>query len=382
MRKACLLVSLFLSPAASLPLGAQLSTDDHLAEPGWWPRRVPSSRTEFVGTATCAKCHAKIAATQAATPMANTLIRAEAADDLQSRSDLTFRNKNYGYKIKVNGGKAELTVTDGKRTFTDALTWAFGTGKVGQSYLFLRDGNYFESRVTFFSTLNNLHFTPTRALLDPHDLEEARSRPVGIAEVERCFSCHSVGSRIAEDFDTSKLAKGVTCEGCHGPGQKHAAAMEASALQQGVGEEEGKQLIFDPGKLSPNDAVDFCGACHGTWWDIKLTNVKGIANVRAQPYRLMSSKCWGNGDARLRCAVCHDPHQNLSEDDASYDEKCLACHVAIGEKPSKDHPGRACPAGSKNCAGCHMPKVEVPEMHHTFADHRIRIVKPGEPIPD
>ena len=335
-----------------------------------------------MGTATCSKCHAKMTATQIATPMANTLIRAETADDLQSRSDLEFKNKNYTYKIKVNGGKADLTVSDGKRTLTDALAWAFGTGKVGQSYLFLRDGNYFESRVTFFSTLNNLNFTPTRALLDPQDLEEARSRPVGIAEVERCFSCHSVTSKIGEDFDTSRLMKGVTCEGCHGPGLKHAVAMEASALQQGVGDEEGRQLIFDPGKLNPSDAVDFCGSCHGTWWDIKLTNVKGIANVRAQPYRLMSSKCWGNGDARLRCAACHDPHRDLVEDDASYDEKCLACHVTGAAKADKEHPGRACPTGTKNCAGCHMPKIEVPGMFHTFADHRIRIVKPGEPIPD
>ncbi|HXY24706.1 MAG TPA: multiheme c-type cytochrome [Candidatus Acidoferrum sp.] len=335
-----------------------------------------------MGTATCAKCHAKITATQVATPMANTLIRAEAADDLKSRGDLAFRTKNYEYRINVNDGKALLTVTDGKRTLTDALAWAFGTGKVGQSFLFLRNGNYYESRVTYFSTLSNLNFTPTRALLDPRDLEEARSRAVGIAEVQRCFSCHSVTSKIGEDFDTSRLVKGVTCEGCHGPGLKHAIAMEASALQQGVGEEEGKQLIFDPGKLSPGDAVDFCGSCHGTWWDIKLTNVVGIANVRAQPYRLMSSKCWGKGDPRIRCAACHDPHQDLVEDDASYDEKCLACHVATGAKPTADYPGRRCPVGGKNCAGCHMPKIEVPGMHHTFADHRIRIVKPGEPIPD
>jgi hypothetical protein len=29
-----------------------------------------------------------------------------------------------------------------------------------------------------------------------------------------------------------------------------------------------------------------------------------------------------------------------------------------------------------------MPKVNVPEMHAGFTDHRIRIVKPGETFPE
>jgi hypothetical protein len=28
-----------------------------------------------------------------------------------------------------------------------------------------------------------------------------------------------------------------------------------------------------------------------------------------------------------------------------------------------------------------MPKIELPGAHHKFADHRIRIVKPGEKFP-
>jgi hypothetical protein len=31
---------------------------------------------------------------------------------------------------------------------------------------------------------------------------------------------------------------------------------------------------------------------------------------------------------------------------------------------------------------CHMPKVDVPEMHYAFTDHWIRIVRPGETYPD
>lgn len=367
----------------AVPGRAQLSTDDHLAEPGWWPRRKPADLKEFAGNAACAKCHSRITASQETTPMARTLMRAADAQVLHGRNDLSFRNGKYLYQIMTKDAAPQLTVTDGEHTMVADLVWAFGTGKLGQSYLFLRDGNYRESRVTYFNSLQNLNFTPTRALLSPHDLTEAASRPVDASEVLRCFGCHSLGANAGEQLDTSKATMGLACEACHGPGLKHVQAMEASQLQQGIGDEEGRKLIFNPGRLSPGDIVDFCGSCHVTWWDIKLTHVVGIANVRAQPYRLMSSKCWGNGDARLTCITCHNPHEPLSNDAASYDSKCLACHVASPTtKPTKDHPGAACPVATKECTNCHMPKIDIPVMHSAFADHLIRVVRPGAPIPD
>jgi len=62
----------------------------------------------------------------------------------------------------VNGGKPELSVTDGRDTITASLQWAFGTGEVGQSYLFQRKGSYFESRVSYFGSLENLNVTPLK----------------------------------------------------------------------------------------------------------------------------------------------------------------------------------------------------------------------------
>ena len=209
------------------------------------------------------------------------------------------------------------------------------------------------------------------------------SRPVDTSELLRCFSCHSLGANAGGQLDTSKAALGVTCEACHGPGLKHVQGMEASQLQGGIGDEDGRKLIFSPGSLSPGDSVDFCGSCHGTWQDVKLAHTTGLANLRIQPYRLMNSRCWGNGDARLTCVACHNPHEPLSKDAAGYDSKCLACHTASPTaKPGKGHPGAACPVATKDCITCHMPKIEIPEMHAAFADHLIRVVRPGAPIPD
>lgn len=361
---------------------AQLSTYDHLTEPGWWPQREPTSRKDFAGNAACAKCHATITASQEATRMAHTLMPAAAADVLHARSDLSFRNGKYLYQIKTNGAAPELTVTDGEHTIAADLAWAFGTGKLGQSYLFLRDGKYRESRVTYFRSLNNLDFTPTRALLSPHDLEEAEARPVGLAEVRRCFACHSFGANVGGKLETNKAFLGITCEACHGPGLNHVLAMEFSAPEDRYTDEEARKLIFNPGRLSPSDSVDFCGSCHGTWMDVKLAGTSGIANVRMQPYRLMNSKCWGTGDRRLVCVACHSPHQPLSTDAATYDSKCLACHLSSpNANATTDHPGAACPVGTKECTNCHMPKIELPEMHAGFADHLIRVIRPGAPVP-
>jgi len=67
---------------------------------------------------------------------------------------------------------------------------------------------------------------------------------------------------------------------------------------------------------------------------------------------------------------------------SAYDDKCLACHLLAGTKATRLRHEKACPAAAKDCASCHMPRVEFPSMHAEFTDHRIRIVKPGVPYPN
>src|SRR5206468_5921490 len=117
------------------------------------------------------------------------------------------------------------------------------------------------------------------------------------------------------------------------------------------------------------------GACHATFWDVTLANEQGIAAMRSQPFRLSSSRCWDASDARITCVACHNPHRPLVRDLAAYDSRCLACHASAGAEPSKEQPGRACKVSTAKCAGCHMPKYDVPDLHHSSTDHLIRIVR-------
>jgi predicted CXXCH cytochrome family protein len=367
-------------------LRAQMPTAERLLYRGWWPRHSVRSDDTYVGPAECAACHPQKAATQKDTPMARTAIILGAEPDiLATHGRLTFQSGSIGYQIAMSDGKPVYTVTDGTRSLSARFKWSFGDGHVGQSYLFEQDGKLYESRVSYFNTLQGLGFTPGRELSHPHDLEEAMARPVDGEEQLRCFSCHTTGSTINDKLESTRLIPGITCEGCHGPGFTHVVAQKMTYLQ-GQPWETGQEadLIFDPGKLSPVDAVDFCGSCHGTWWDVKLGGIEGIGNIRAQPYRLEKSRCWGKkGDARLTCVACHDPHKALVRDSLSYDRNCLGCHLAgDSSSPTPDHPGPACKVSTKNCASCHMPKFEDPATHYTFTDHFIRIVRPGAPYPD
>ena len=361
---------------------AQLSTEDHLADPGFWPTQPQASRDAFVGSAACATCHADKLATQKETPMGQTAMPAPIAKILHAQPVLSFDIGKFEYRVETNKTQSTYSITDGKNKLSYPLSWAFGTGRVAQSYLFKKeDGAFYEARATYFTSLNNLDFTPDRALKSPRDLEEAMYRPVGNSEVERCFACHSTASTIAGQFDEKHLVPGVTCEACHGPGAKHVGAMNNLAL--GISGSS-NSAIYNSGHLSPSEAVEFCGACHGSFWDVKLAKVIGPSTTRSAPYRLVTSKCWGQkGDSRLTCSACHDPHKQLQTDSRSYDGKCLSCHVnGPDAKPTAVHPGAACPTAQAKCTSCHMPKVNVPEMHADFTDHRIRIARAGEPFPE
>ena len=361
---------------------AQLSTADHLADPGFWPSQTGNPADSFVGAEACAKCHAEIVQSQRRTPMAITVMPVAASEVLKEHPRLTFQNGAFHHTIETTGSGSTYSVTDGAETISAPLIWAFGMGRVGQSYLYTRDGTWYESRATYFATLNNLGFTPGRTLLNPHDVGEAMARPVPPQDVMKCFSCHATGVPATQKVDTTRLTLGISCEGCHGPGAKHVAAMQAAELTEGVASGGGNSEILNPRKLAPADAVDFCGACHTTWWDVKLTGAKGVATLRSQPYRLENSRCWGKGDPRITCTACHDPHQALNTNIAEYDGKCLACHSAgLSAKPTADHPGAGCPVATKDCVSCHMPKIEDPDNHYKFTDHDIRVVRANEALP-
>jgi hypothetical protein len=157
------------------------------------------------------------------------------------------------------------------------------------------------------------------------------------------------------ELKLERLSAGVGCEACHGPGEKHLVAMKAKRLDE--------PQIFNPGGLGGHELTQsFCGTCHTSFKQaMLLPGQSGINNIRFQPYRMFNGRGHNTNDPRT---------------------SCLACHLTTAKKAKTErHSAAACPVSAKNCASCHMPKVELPGMHAPFTDHWIRIAKPNEPTP-
>ncbi len=310
--------------------------------------------------------------------MANAATRPLASEALRSHDQLTFRVPPYTYQILRKQDGSEYSVSDGAHSISAPVSWAFGLGEAGQTYILEHNGTLFESRVSYYRAPDGLDFTPGATRTPSANLEDALGRRMLYApETSRCFACHTTASKASNRFDPNRLIPGVTCEACHGPGAKHVAAMKAGRTKEGL------NSILDPGQLDPVDQVDFCGACHRTFADVALTQTFGILNLRFQPYRLEKSQCWAKSNAGITCLSCHNPHQPRVRDLASYDDKCLACHQPRSSSgPARDHPAASCKVSTSNCVSCHMPKYEMPGMQFKFTDHYIRIVRKGEAYVD
>lgn len=338
----------------------------------WNPRRVPEG-TEFIGDQACAECLKKAFAQFAKTGMALAMEPIAESKVLTENPKLTLQIGPYSYEIRRQGKQSFYSVTDGKDTISVPIEYALGQGRMGQTYVLEHNGNFYESRVSFYDHINALDFTIGSPRTVPTTLDQAFGRQLGEREVVSCFGCHSNGATTGQKLQLDKLAHGVRCESCHGPGKPHVAAVKAG--------EPGYKSVFNPGRLGGDEQTQqFCASCHRGNEEFSMPQSVGMNNVRFQPYRIFHSKCYSD-DRNIRCTACHNPHEPLREDAAYYDSRCLQCHALKGQ-PVAQGSAPSCLVATKECVSCHMPKIELKTAHFKFTDHYIRVVKPDENYPN
>ncbi len=301
----------------------------------------------------CAPCHPAQTAAHAQSGMARALL---------SPRTPSLRKQLGPWSYEITG--SAYSVTDGKETLRLNLPWAFGEGSTGQTFLFQRESRWYESRVSYFPGIHALDLTLGMEDIKPTTLTEAAGRLISPAELTLCFGCHAT-LHSKTDPTGPNLIPGVQCERCHGDAAQHLATQSP---------------LRPLGKMTTEEMSDFCGQCHRTWSDISLNGPRGIRNVRFQPYRIATARCYDPTDARIRCTACHEPHHTRETSPQAYDAKCAACHArtALGTTASR----HICKIGTKNCVTCHMPNLELPGAHKKFSDHRIRIVRANATYPD
>ena len=96
------------------------------------------------------------------------------------------------------------------------IRWAMGADfSIGQTYILEKDGQLYESRVSWFRELNGLGPTLGYVGTTPADLQDAAGRLLGQDEKLRCFGCHATNAVQGKQLTLDHLIPGVQCGHCH-----------------------------------------------------------------------------------------------------------------------------------------------------------------------
>jgi hypothetical protein len=263
----------------------------------------------------------------------------------QHVSDHPLRESADGFTFSytpVYGG-LQVTAQRSQQTATGVIEWVLGAGSQGQTPVIRVGETLFESRVSYFTRLNQFGITIGQPGGKSVDASAALGLRQSRHDATTCLECHSTG--VSKDLEP--IIPGVQCARCHAGSEEHANS-------------EGKAPVVNPGKLPARDQIKVCGVCHRLTPPIDDLQIE---NVRFQPLRLSKSRCFTS--EKLACTTCHPAHMDAKRNNAAfYDEKCNICHVSsahVAEKHGQD------------CIGCHMPVVQLhPGLK--FTDHFIRII--------
>src|ERR1700686_1459975 len=96
---------------------------------------------------------------------------------------------------------------------------------VVKTFLYRRDGGYYEAPVSYFPQLKGLDWTPGHPERPRRNVEEAAGRKIDPAEVRRCFGFHATDAVWSGPSAPDSLTPGVQCGQCHGGAERHAAAV-------------------------------------------------------------------------------------------------------------------------------------------------------------
>jgi len=168
--------------------------------------------------------------------MAQALEPVEKSKVLREHPTLAVTVGKYSYHIERRGNESEYTVTDGENTVSFPIRWAMGASSaLGQTYILEKDGQMYESRVSWFREVNGLDQTMGYEGSPPADINDAAGRLLHQDEQLRCFGCHATNAVQGRHLSLEKMIPGVQCEHCHQSTEEHLAALRLSRLPSSAG---------------------------------------------------------------------------------------------------------------------------------------------------
>ena len=240
---------------------------------------------------------------------------------------------------------------------SERIDVVFGSGRVGQTYLYWKNGQLFQLPVSYWVDLDSWVNSPGY-----RDGTANFERPVP----PRCLECHLSYAVPVEpsvspnQYKPKSLDFGISCERCHGPGREHAEAMRQKSWSGG---------LTNLSKLVRDRQMDVCAQCHGgrriprtaafsylpgepldDYYRRDQANPATTADVHGNQVALLQmSRCY-QSSSDMVCSTCHDVHQ-VQRDAAALSDHCLRCHRP--ETCGEFHKLKE--KITTGCVDCHMP---------------------------
>lgn len=358
--------------------------------------KPPRPAADYVGSEACAACHAAIAERYQKHPMYRSAGSTPGADDVEdfTHVEFTFDDGRIYRVSKEDDGIYHHEIRrdqNGEVIYDEAAKIAYfiGSGTRGKTYAIDRDGLFFESPISWFTSTQKWDISPGYG---------HRHVRFGRRIPDHCVLCHA--GRVSTDperentfLEPALVESAIGCERCHGPGRRHVELHTASRAK------DADDPIINPANLSADRREAVCYQCHligkmtftryGRHFDefrpgdrlddiwgifVAGSGVRGDRKTKAVSHvvQMRDSVCYEKSGGRLGCVSCHDPHSvpAKAEIDAYYRGRCLECHSERGCSLPAER--QAAPPANNSCIHCHMPRLSAHDIAHASqTDHRV-----------
>ena len=376
----------------------------------------PATAVTFVGSESCARCHADAAAGWRASQHSVAMQHATGESVLGDFGDASFTHAGVTTTFSRRDGR-HFVRTDGPdgKLADFEVKYTFGVAPLQQYLVELPGGRVqavsvaWDSRPAETGGQRWFHLYPDERI--DHRDELHWTRPAQNWNF-MCADCHSTDVRKNYDaatdaFATTYAEVSVGCEACHGPGSAHVAWAETKGddarkgLTVVLDERRGVVWSPDPETGKPRRSVartsereiEVCAPCHARraqiaegyeagrpFLDHYLPSLLSSALYHADGQQREEVFIWGSWlqsrmhQAGVTCSDCHDPHTQKLR--APGNAVCAQCHApSTYDAPAHHH--HAAGSTGAQCAGCHMPRTAYMVVDPR-RDHSMRVPRPDE----
>ncbi len=299
-------------------------------------------------------------------------------------ADFEHKASGIHYRIREESGRVwmeyerEMAPPDRALNGRLELRYFIGSGRRGRTYLFERQGYWFEAPINWYAKEGIWDMAP-------HHLSDT-SMPLTMPVDSGCLHCHVSGVAKSLPEARNRYAGepfahgGITCEGCHGDAAVHLATegkshmLNINALEAVRRDSvclnchlEGQAAVEREGQES-SEFVPGDNLFERTLFFVYKSEAGSGGRATSQWEALLRSECKKRSGDKMTCTTCHDPHGSppASEKAAFYATRCLQCHDRHGFA-EKHHPE------NPDCTACHMARAPTNDIaHEQVTDHWIR----------